>query len=228
MDLLHEDRELLAVNKPSGVVVIPARGEPPEASLHHRLQALRGERLWVVHRIDRETSGVVLFARSAGAHRQLNELFTTRAVEKSYLAFAAGAALPDAQTVTIPLHTARKGKMRPAREGEPEALAAVTELRVRARWRVGGVCVSAVVASPRTGRQHQIRVHLRALDAPLVMDPLYAKPLPAPLPPLARMALHAASLRLSWQGAPLCVSAPPPEDLSRFEAALGAPEVTPT
>jgi 23S rRNA-/tRNA-specific pseudouridylate synthase len=131
VNVLHEDPELLAVHKPSGVVVIPARDEDPGASLHHTLQRTRGERLWVVHRIDRETSGVVLFARTASAHQRLNDLFATRAVEKRYVAFAAGEALPDATTVTLALHAARKGKMRPAHEGEGDAVDAVTGIADR-------------------------------------------------------------------------------------------------
>lgn len=219
--ILYEDSELLAVNKPPGVVVIPARDEDPERSLRRELERARGEGLWVVHRIDRETSGVVLFARSAAAHRALNELFSTRAVEKSYVAFTAGARLDDALSVELPLHTARKGKMRPAVTGEAGSLDARTELRVLARWARGSVCVSKVSARPHTGRQHQIRVHLRAQGAPIVGDPLYGRGAGEGLPPLARMALHAASLTLPWRGAALNVRAELPTDLAEFERALG-------
>jgi len=87
--LLHEDAELIAVAKPAGIPVIPARGEPPEACLQHVVAAARGERLWVVHRIDRDTSGVVVFARTAEAHRMLNLAFEQREVEKRYRAYLA-------------------------------------------------------------------------------------------------------------------------------------------
>ncbi|MFO0627158.1 MAG: pseudouridine synthase [Polyangiales bacterium] len=97
------------------------------------MQRARGERLWVVHRIDRDTSGVVLFARTAAAHQALNDLFATRAVEKRYVAFAAGEALPCVTTVTLALHAARARRMRPAREEQADAVDAVTELGRRSR-----------------------------------------------------------------------------------------------
>lgn len=219
MQTLYEDRELLAVNKAPGVVVIPARGEDPAMSLRQRLERARGEPLWVVHRIDRETSGVVLFARTAAAHRTLNALFSGRGVEKSYVAFAVGARLDDEALIELPLHTARKGKMRPARPGEEGAQEAQTALRVLARWTRGAREVSKVLARPRTGRQHQIRVHLRALEAPIARDPLYGRG-DEGLPPLARMALHAAELTLPWGGRALTVRAELPEDLAEFERAL--------
>jgi len=221
VNVLHEDPELLAVHKPSGVVVIPARDEDPGASLHHTLQRTRGERLWVVHRIDRETSGVVLFARTASAHQRLNDLFAARAVEKRYVAFAAGEALPDATTVTLALHAARKGKMRPAHEGEADAVDAVTGVQTVARWEIGGVCVSRVLASPRTGRQHQIRVHLRALGAPIVGDALYGKGIDAQVPRCARLALHAWEVVFPWRGGTVTVRAELPDDLADYARALG-------
>jgi RluA family pseudouridine synthase len=221
VNVLLEDPELLAVHKPSGVVVIPARDEDPAASLHHTLQRARGERLWVVHRIDRETSGVVLFARTASAHQRLNDLFATRAVEKRYVAFTAGAALPDDTTVTLALHAARKGKMRPAREGEADAVDAVTGVQTVSRWKLGGVCVSRVLASPRTGRQHQIRVHLRALGAPIVGDALYGKGIDAQVPRCARLALHAWEVMFPWRGGTVTVRAELPDDLADYARALG-------
>src|SRR6187401_2766300 len=98
MDVLHEDEALVAVDKPAGLAVIPERDGDPAASLRRMLEASRGEPLWVVHRIDKDTSGVVVFARSAAAHRWLNDAFASRRVHKRYLAFAAGD-LPGARTV---------------------------------------------------------------------------------------------------------------------------------
>jgi len=92
--LLAETADLIAVAKPPGVTVIPARGEPPEACLRAQLEASRGEPLWVVHRIDRDTSGVVVFARTADAHRALSMAFEKRRAEKRYLAFAQASASP--------------------------------------------------------------------------------------------------------------------------------------
>jgi 23S rRNA-/tRNA-specific pseudouridylate synthase len=88
--LLFEDPDVIAVAKPAGLAVIPARGVDPGACLQHQLATVRGERLFVVHRIDRDTSGVVLFARNANAHRALCLAFEQRRVEKAYRAFVAG------------------------------------------------------------------------------------------------------------------------------------------
>jgi tRNA pseudouridine32 synthase/23S rRNA pseudouridine746 synthase len=221
MNVLYEDAELVAVAKPSGIPVIPARDEPPEACLQHQLAAARGERLWVVHRIDRETSGVVVFARTADAHRALNTAFETRKVAKTYLAWAAGA-LDGVTRIDVALHEARRGKARPAEPGEPGAKHAVTELAVERRWRRGDDVVARVRCHPITGRHHQIRVHLRYANAPIVCDPLYGKVTArgaladAPCP---RLALHAASLTVPG---PRTFTAPVPDDLAGFEAWLDA------
>jgi len=221
MRVLYEDDGLLAVDKPAGVVVIPARDEDPAASLRHRLEASRGERLWVVHRIDRDTSGVVLLARSADAHRALNALVEARAVEKTYAALTAGVPAPAAGVVDVPLHTARKGKMRPALPNEQGALDALTAYRVTDSWNTLPTPVARVEVSPRTGRQHQIRVHMRYLGTPLLVDPRYGRAVALEgisLP--TRLTLHASSLALPWRGRALRVEAPLAEDLSAFITAL--------
>lgn len=222
--VLHEDDELIAVAKPAGVAVIPARGEPPEASLVEQLRAARGERLWIVHRIDRETSGVVVFARTAAAHRELSMAFEHRRVDKRYLAWAAGA-VPDVATVEVALHDARRGKSRPALPGEPGSRAARTDLAVERRWRRGDDQVCRIRCHPITGRHHQIRVHLRSLDAPIVGDKQYGKATrrgglaAAPCP---RLALHAASLEVPGAAGPRRFEAPVPDDLRALEAWLDA------
>lgn len=221
MRVLYEDDGLLAVDKPAGVVVIPARDEDPSTSLRHRLEASRGERLWVVHRIDRDTSGVVLLARSADAHRALNALFEARAVEKTYTALTAGVPSPAEGVVDVPLHTARKGKMRPALPNEQGALDALTAYRVTGSWHTLPTPVARLEVSPRTGRQHQIRVHMRYLGTPLLVDPRYGRAVALEglsLP--TRLTLHASSLALPWKNGPLRVEAPLAEDLAAFITAL--------
>lgn len=219
--ILYEDADLVAVAKPAGVPVIPARGEPPEDSLQHRLAAARGERLWIVHRIDRDTSGVVVFARTAEAHRALNIAFEERRVGKSYLAFAAGA-LDGVTRIDVALHEARRGKARPAEPGEPGAKPAVTEIAIDRRWRRGDDVVARVWCHPITGRHHQIRVHLRWANAPIVHDPLYGKATlrgalaDAPCP---RLALHAATLTVPG---PRTFTAPVPDDMAALEGWLDA------
>lgn len=232
--LLYEDASLIAVAKPAGVVVIPARGEEALPCLQAALEAARGEKLWVVHRLDRDTSGVVLFARNADEHRRLNGLFEARQVQKRYLAWTRGKLPAEEGVINAPLHPARKGKMRPAERDEPGALPSRTRYRVLRRWdglKIGPV--SEVEVSPETGRQHQIRVHLRWLETPLLVDPVYgraAKVTRAELggegdeAVLARLSLHAANLALtSAAGAALSIDAPLPEELVALRAALDAP-----
>jgi tRNA pseudouridine32 synthase/23S rRNA pseudouridine746 synthase len=211
LPVIHQDADLVVVDKPAGIAVIPARAGPAEDSLRHRLQAQLGVELWVVHRIDRDASGLVVMARTAAAHRELSMAFEHRQVDKSYVAFTAGVPAPARGTIDVALHPARKGKSRPARPGEPDARAARTDYEVERSWRRGTAAVARVEARPQTGRLHQIRVHLRFKETPIVGDPLYgAGTLTGALAeaPCRRLALHAH--RLALPGRP------------RFEAPLAA------
>jgi len=224
---------LLAIDKPPGLPVIPARTGDPEACVRRRLEAALGERLWVVHRLDRDTSGVLLLARSADAHRAASTAFERHEVRKWYLAFTRGAPEHPSGTIGTPLHHARKGKMRPAAPGEPGALPAQTEYDVRRRWNPPAVAVALIEARPRTGRQHQVRVHLRAAGAPLLVDPLYGGASRITAADLglegddvlvARLTLHAARLEFVPPGAAetVRVEAPLPADLAGLVARLDA------
>ncbi len=218
LEVLHQDAALLAVAKPPGRLVIPGRG-PAERTVQAELEEGFG-RLWVVHRLDRGTSGVLLFARSAEAHRAVNLAFDRREVGKRYLAFVRGP-LPDTLRIDAPLAPARKGRMRLARPGEAHAKEAATAFRVRERFARAEV-TALVEASPETGRTHQIRVHLAHAGAPLCLDPDYGTGEPlreeggATL--LDRTPLHAAALELAHPatGARLRLEAPLPDDLRRL------------
>lgn len=213
--LLLETAGVLAVDKPAGVAVIPGRDGPSGESLHERLQGARGERLWVVHRLDRDTSGVIVFARTASAHRALSMAFEAGRVEKRYLALCEGR-LGEPRAVDVALVPARRGRMRPAAAGE-EGKPARTELSVIEAF---GEVASLVEARPLTGRTHQIRVHLRSAGHPLLVDHQYGSKVPFPPPPaepvLARTPLHAS--RLGWAGVPgvadASVEAPLPGDIA--------------
>jgi RluA family pseudouridine synthase len=225
--LVHQDPDIVAVSKPAGEPVIAERGRAPDACLRRRLEAELGERLWVVHRIDRDASGLVVFARNADAHRALSLAFEKRQVEKTYVAFAGGEIEREHGTVDAALHPARKGKTRPARPGEPGSQPARTDYAVERSWRRAGAVVSLVEVHPHTGRHHQIRVHLRSLGAPLLFDPLYGRGLlPAGLEgaPCQRLALHARRLSLPRPGDDrrLELEAPPAEDLEDLRAWLDA------
>ena len=196
--VLYSDDAIVAVNKPAGLPVVPA--PPPSApgdSLRARLQQELGCPLWVVHRLDRDASGVVVFARTADVHRVLCAAFENRIVEKTYLALAAGWPEPPEGTIEIPLHAARRGKTRPATPEEAGIREAVTAYAIEERWQRGDARVSLVRARPRTGRHHQLRVHFRAIGTPLLFDRLYGRRVDltdlADVP-CQRLALHASRL----------------------------------
>jgi tRNA pseudouridine32 synthase/23S rRNA pseudouridine746 synthase len=207
--VLFADEHVVALDKPPGRLVIPGRG-PPEPTLLEEARAAHG-RLWVVHRLDRGTSGVLLLARTAAAHRALNLAFDARAVEKRYLALVAGVP-PDAQRLDQWIAPARKGRMRAVAPGDERGKPSLTAVRVVERFPAAGLAL--VECLPETGRTHQIRVHLAAAGTPLAFDPDYGRA--EPVAGLARTPLHAASLALAHPatGAALRLEAPLPEDLA--------------
>ena len=232
--LLRTD-SLIAVSKPAGLVVIPAAGEPAASCLQRRLEATLGHRLWVVHRIDRDTSGVVLFALTAEAHRLCSLAFEARRVEKTYLAFVHGRPGEGRGRIDAPLHDARRGKARPARPGEPGARTATTEYEAIRSWRLDGLAelrgdeafgVTLVSLRPFTGRHHQLRVHLRSIGVPILFDPLYGSGHDEALDeaPCQRLALHAQRLVLPAgdAGPAETIEAPLPADLSALAHWLDA------
>jgi RluA family pseudouridine synthase len=226
LDLLYEDADVVAVLKPAGIAVIPGRNERPEDALRTRIEAERHEPLWVVHRLDRDTSGVLLFARNEQSHRRLSMAFGSRQIAKTYLAWTRGVPSPGAGVVDVPLHSARKNKMRPAAPGEAGALPSRTEYRALQVTQSAVGAVARVEARPTTGRQHQIRVHLRSVGAPLLVDPLYggdAVPTDAlgpGSPAMGRLTLHAASIAFAGPAGPILVTAPVPPDLAALDAWL--------
>ncbi len=222
LTLLFTHEAFVAVDKPAGVTVIPGRSEEGGPSLREQLQAQLGRDVWVVHRLDRDTSGVVLFALTAPAHRTLSMAFEAGRVEKRYLALARGA-LAEAQDVRVPLAPARRGRMRPARKGETEAKEAHTHLRPVETF---GDRATLVEATPLTGRTHQIRVHLLAMGHPLLFDHQYGQTRQVTAQDLggsgdevvlARTPLHAARLRLeALEGLPdVTIESPLPADMTR-------------
>jgi RluA family pseudouridine synthase len=215
--LLHEDPDLVAVAKTAGEAVIAARGEPRSRCLQKRLESRLRRRLWVVHRIDRDASGVVVFALNADAHRVLSLAFEHRQVTKNYAAFVAGSIEPPRGRIETPLHAARRGKARPARPDEPGAQPSSTEYVTRRRWTLP--VASLLEVHPLTGRHHQIRVHLRAAGTPILFDPLYGRGLmPEALAgaPCARLALHSRRIDVPAPrgGGRVIVEAPLPADLA--------------
>lgn len=189
---------MVVADKPAGVAVIPAPDEPAAACLRDRVAAQVGTRAWVVHRLDRDTSGIVVLARTADAHRMLSMAFDRRDVERRYTVFVRGVPAVAGGVIAVPLHTARKGQARPARPDEVGALAAQTAVAVTRVWRQAEAAVACLRVEPITNRHHQLRVHLRAVNTPVVGDRIYGKAV-APLPPdvpTGRLAVHASFIEI--------------------------------
>jgi len=186
ISILYEDDDIVALDKPEGLAAIPQRG-PQSESLLGLLQARRGERLYIVHRIDKETSGVIVFAKNAETHRRLNGQFENRTVRKQYLALVHGVVPDDEGMIDAPLRQFGSGRV----AVDPErGKASITEFRVQDQFRSS----TLVEAYPRTGRRHQIRVHLYHLGHPIAGDRLYGdKTQQTPYP---RLMLHAHTLTL--------------------------------
>ncbi|MCE9554847.1 MAG: RluA family pseudouridine synthase [Planctomycetes bacterium] len=193
--ILSVDARLIVADKPSGMLSVPGRGADKQDSLWSRLQADWGK-LHVVHRLDRDTSGVVLFARDHEALRDLARQFQERTVAKRYLAVVAGDMPAERGRITFPL--ARDcaddadGDRPPRYQVDYQrGLTAVTDYQVLGREATR----TRVELTPQTGRSHQLRVHLRELGHPILGDPLYA---PAPVVAMApRLCLHAMFLEVN-------------------------------
>lgn len=171
--IVYEDDAVIVVNKPAGLAAIPGRGET--SSLLEQLGAqcrlpVSGDadpRLRVVHRLDKDTSGVMLFARNLPAQRMLSHQFQNNTVSKEYLAIVLGTPAQSEGIIEAPIAPDRQhvGSMKVDKRGKP----AVTQWKIEESFR--GLTI--IRAFPRTGKTHQIRVHLKHIGHPLVVDPLY-------------------------------------------------------
>jgi 23S rRNA pseudouridine1911/1915/1917 synthase len=218
--ILYEDEALLVADKPAGMVTHPAYKHPAGTLadvIFARQAALGAARPWLLHRLDRETSGVLLFAKTDAARRALVRQFERRSVRKLYLAITEGVPAPPEGVVEAALQRDPADRRRVIVDaaGQPAA----TCYRMLAATATHAL----VLARPLTGRMHQIRVHLASIDAPLLGDRTY---LPADASATARaprMLLHAWRLECAYPGTggPFAVEAPPPADFAESVARLG-------
>ncbi|GMO53605.1 MAG: RluA family pseudouridine synthase [Termitinemataceae bacterium] len=229
--VIYEDDFIIAVNKAPGISVCPDRYDREKKNLFELLQEVKRKRLWMVHRIDLSTSGLVVFAKSAAMHQKLSTAFERRTVQKTYITVVWGR--PQWKDTVCDLALVPNGnKMHQTIVDRYQGKKSITVFT--------SICscgnYTVVEAKPQTGRTHQIRVHAAALGSPVLCDPLYGTSKPIKLsdfkknfrgdrfeeqPLLSRLALHAAKLELPLFGnrtgeaaAQVVLEAPLPRDMS--------------
>ncbi len=226
IEKLYEDDDLIIVNKPSGLLVVPDRFNHELPSLNKILETKAGQKIWVVHRLDRDTSGVICFAKNEQAHRYLSIMFQERDINKFYAGLVVGIVIPAEGRIESPIaeHPAVHGKMVVSKKGK----IAVTDYKVVEQWPL----YSLLQFQIHTGRTHQIRVHMQSIGHPIVCDELYGDGQPFLLshikrkyhmsgkdevekPLLSRLALHAYRLEfVKEDGKEIIAEAPLPKDMA--------------
>jgi len=189
MNTLFMDERILVINKPAGIPVLPDGWEKDAPYLVKMLEEEYGK-VFIIHRLDKVTSGVMVFARTAEAHRTLNMQFENHEAEKVYHAIMEGQPKWDEKTAKFPLR-ANVGKKHRTMVDDKNGKPSETRFRILKRYQTGAL----VEARPMTGRTHQVRVHAYALGHPLVGDILYSA---METDIIQRPALHAYSLTITY------------------------------
>jgi 23S rRNA pseudouridine955/2504/2580 synthase/23S rRNA pseudouridine1911/1915/1917 synthase len=233
LEILYEDEDFVAIHKPAGLAAIPGRGETTSAfemlatqlALPHK--GTEDSRLRLVHRIDKETSGVMLFAKNRAAQQHVSHQFQNNLIQKEYLALVAGVPSQPEGEIDAPMerHPANPKLMAVTKHGRP----ARTLWKVESRFRG----LTLLRCFPKTGKTHQIRVHLASIGLPLAIDPLYNPKPPetaaglflssfkrgyrakdeAERPLIDRLTLHAEKLTFTiMEGQTKTITAPLPKD----------------
>jgi 23S rRNA pseudouridine1911/1915/1917 synthase len=214
--VVYEDEHLLVVDKPAGVVVHPAAGHGSGTLVHGLLGRAGGgeeDRPGIVHRLDRDTSGLLVVARSEEAHKRLQNMVRRRALERRYVALVRGRPRSWRGRIDAPIGRDRDDPTRQSLDTD-NPREAVTQFEVAEL--LGGHTLLDVRLE--TGRTHQIRVHLAAIDLPVVGDPVYGVPDPS----LGRQFLHAERLAFDhpFTGERVEVESPLPSELQSYLSAL--------
>jgi len=229
LDIVHEDEDLLVVNKPPGLVVHPAAGNPDHtlanALLHHESALAHVPRAGVIHRLDKDTSGLLVVARNIRTHKHLVSQLMQRSISREYRALVIGIMTAGGRIdANVGRHPSHRTRMAVVPSGKP----AISHYRVLARFRAH----SYVRVMLETGRTHQIRVHMAHIRHPVLGDPQYGGRLRIPsgaspelveqLRGFKRQALHAARLALVHPASGELISweAPLPEDMADLLASL--------
>jgi 23S rRNA pseudouridine1911/1915/1917 synthase len=218
LDIIYEDEHLIAINKPAGMVVHPAPGHFSNtfanALLFHCKNLSDNPfdplRPGIVHRLDKDTSGILLGAKTYETHQKLTDQFAERAIKKTYLAICVGVPKEGMISAPIKRHPVRRKEMSVSEEGKP----ASSIIKVLSKQKD----LSVVQIEPITGRTHQIRVHLKHLGAPVLGDPVYGAPGSNKKYNVQRQLLHAYLMDFFHPitHKPLRIKAALPEDFSSF------------
>lgn len=163
---IYEDDDIIVLDKPSGILTLPDRYNKSLPTLKTYLESLF-KKIYPVHRLDRDTSGVIVFAKNAEAHKFLNQQFESGGVDKIYHAFVAGVFPDDITEIDIPIieNPLKPGTVLPSVRGKKS----LTQVKILEHYRIS----TLLECKPITGRQHQIRLHLSAIGYPLLVDPVY-------------------------------------------------------
>ena len=231
IDIRYEDDDVLVINKPVGLVVHPGAGNPAgtlqNALLHYDARMAEIPRAGIVHRLDQDTSGLMVVARTLRAHTSLVEQLSERAMHRQYEALVIGPMISGG-TVDQPIGRHPRDRVKQAIVDEPAGRPAVTHYRVRERFRAH----TLLQCNLETGRTHQIRVHMAHIRHPLVGDTLYGGGMKLPkgatadltetLRAFKRQALHAERLEFAHpaDGRTIAVEAERPDDLAALVKAL--------
>lgn len=228
--VLHEDADLLVVNKPAGLVCHPTKGDAWSSLISRLRLHAPGVPVALVNRLDRETSGVTLVAKTREAAAELGALFASRAVRKEYLAIVHGWPVEEAWVTDAPLGRDEGSAVVVKDAVRADGAPAATECRVERQFERGGRRFALVRALPLTGRKHQIRIHLAHAGFPMVGDKIYGGDPGCYLRLVAgalteedrgrlllgNQALHAVRLAFSWRGVDWAFSAPPEREFEEF------------
>ncbi|HEY4247624.1 MAG TPA: RluA family pseudouridine synthase [Lacunisphaera sp.] len=225
LDVIFEDKHLIVLNKAAGMVVHPGVGTGEDTMVHALLAHCSGElsgvggveRPGIVHRLDKETTGLLVVAKNDAAHRALADQFASRTLKKEYIALVSGVPKKDSGTVdsAISRHPVHRHRMTTGEGGRPSK----TDWQVEKKF---GAIAALVRCRIHTGRTHQIRVHLKSIGHPLLGDGTYGWKQNPGMPAVSRVMLHAEHLVFTHpvSGKVMDLTAPLPKDFKQLLTAL--------